>query len=335
MGPLRFRQRCINHLWKIHTLARDGGHRREACVERPRRGMLLYNPAPYPHLTLPQLLTPSTTTIPAETLEPTIYSGLHAQSDLHLIANSISHRLLRSPPISAEEALTLNKSLETWAVQVPSYFQPSLEQKHFEPWYLLSRSRLWWRYWNFQIILFRSILFRTAVKKIESPSAFNSARDEAQCRNLCVKSAHETIESIKSYTDLEPVTRLAGWYCLYVMAVPPSSDSYWSLPPSRYFLFHATMIPCVCIRADPNSPDAVQWRADIETARLMLSTTFSDNSLAGRALEVIQRVFPQPVSHFDLPIPQRPEDATIDFSLWPFDSTDSSSMGWLDFGGNF
>lgn len=101
----------------------------------------------------------------------------------------------------------------------------------------------------------------------------------------------------------------------------------------RYFLFHAALIPCVCIRADPHSAEAARLRGDIETTRMLLRTTFIDNPLAVRALEVMGQIFPEPPSVFELPTSQQFDEAAADFSMWEFDSSDPlSSFGWPDFG---
>ena len=163
-----------------------------------------------------QLLTPSTAEIPSDLSEPTIYSGLRAQSELHLIANNLSNRLLWASPTSVEEALAFNKALENWAVQLPSYFQLGQNQSSSGQWYLFARSRLWWRYWNFKIILFRPVLLRCAVEKLDPRSSYRPTPEEEECRQICLHSAHLTVESVKGFVDQYPMTRLAGWYCLHV-----------------------------------------------------------------------------------------------------------------------
>lgn len=122
---------------------------------------------------------------------------------------------------------------------------------------------------------------------------------------------------------------------LLVGDLPLSSSDLRSDPVAcRYFLFHASLIPCVCIRADPQSLEARKLKGDIETTRWLLSTTFSDNPLASRALEVIQQILPNPAPTPVFPAVQEFNGDATDFTtMFPLDSSDPlSSFGWPDFG---
>jgi transcriptional regulatory protein GAL4 len=154
-----------------------------------------------------------TSDIPPESDQPTLYSSLKLQSQLHLATNKISNRLLCAPSISAEEALTLNQSLLKWAAAVPGYFQLDQMKASVHHWYLFARSKLWWRYWNIQIILFRPILLRAAMEQIHGRD-FHLPPVYDQCKKLCLESAHRTIATIDEYIEQNFLTRLAAWYSL-------------------------------------------------------------------------------------------------------------------------
>ncbi|KAL7773166.1 hypothetical protein CFE70_003130 [Pyrenophora teres f. teres 0-1] len=103
--------------------------------------------------------------VPPEEEGPTIYSQLRAQSSFHIHTNYISNRLLAEPGLSAEAALALNTSMDAWTHTVPSYFQLSYTSHITTRWYIFARSRLWWRFWNLKIIVFRQILLRQAISE--------------------------------------------------------------------------------------------------------------------------------------------------------------------------
>ena len=155
-----------------------------------------------------------TSNIPPEFDGPTIYSSLKVQSQLHLLTNKISNRLLCAPSLSSEEALTLNKPLVEWAATVPAYFQLNQPTSSPSEWYVFARSKIWWRYWNLQIILFRSILLRAAVDKIHGRQLHDLTAEDEQCKIVCLEAAHLTIGTIDQYIEQNSLTRLAAWYSL-------------------------------------------------------------------------------------------------------------------------
>jgi transcriptional regulatory protein GAL4 len=150
--------------------------------------------------------------------EPTLYSSLIAQSKFHLVVNKISNRLLSSPPISDEEALALNSAVELWATTLPWYIQLDSPTSFSYDWHLFALPRLWWRFWNLQIILTRPFLLQWATKRIDSQNISIGDRKQSECRQLCVKSAHMTINSIDKYIRHNQLSRLASWYTLYVIS---------------------------------------------------------------------------------------------------------------------
>jgi transcriptional regulatory protein GAL4 len=160
-----------------------------------------------------------TSQIPLEVEQPTLYSSLKAQSELHLATNSMSNRLLCTPSISAAEALVLNKRLTEWAATVPAYLRLENSPAASFDWYLFARSKLWWRYSNMQIILFRPIMLRAAMEQIHGkypplPSEYE------ECKRLCLEAAHQTTVTIQEYTQQNVLVRLAAWYTLCATWIP-------------------------------------------------------------------------------------------------------------------
>lgn len=152
--------------------------------------------------------------VPEESGAPTIYSGLKAQSDFHLQFNHISNRLLSSS-VSAEEALKFNEALDAWSKTLPRYFQLDQDVASFEQWYLFARSRLWWRFWNLKIILFRQLVLKRAIERSQGTSSTYFPQQD-YCRDAGVEAAHASIVSIHSFLSHNVCTRLVSWYSVFV-----------------------------------------------------------------------------------------------------------------------
>jgi transcriptional regulatory protein GAL4 len=270
-----------------------------------------------------------TSVIPSESDQPTLYSSFKVQSELHVAANSISNRLLCAASISAKDSLALNKPLLDWVATVPKYFQLDQPQVCAYDWYVFARSKLWWRYWNLQIILFRPILLRAAMNQIHGRHLHVPFGSD-QCSVLCLESARRTITTIDQYVNENPLTRLAAWYSLCVVPYPVCEGMILADRAfDRYFLFHAALIPSVCLCAEPLSPNAAQWRTDLDTTRRLLSTNFADNPLASRSLEVLERLVPGATPQGGVAPTGYLEPSMIDFSIWPMDTDDPlNAFGW-------
>ncbi|KAF3037212.1 lactose regulatory protein lac9 and GAL4-like protein [Didymella heteroderae] len=140
-----------------------------------------------------EALTPQTIELPVESTEPTLYSALRAQSDLHIHTNHISNRLLADPGLSAEAALSISASMDAWSQTMPIYFQLDHQSSCQHRWYTFAKSRMWWRFWNLKIIVFRHILLRRAIsERGQIPDPVAQAKQE-EC------------------------TRLEGWYATYFL----------------------------------------------------------------------------------------------------------------------
>ncbi|MCH8153750.1 MAG: fungal specific transcription factor domain-containing protein, partial [Proteobacteria bacterium] len=179
-------------------------------------------------------LTPRTVEMPDESALPTRYSGIKAQCDFHVHSNHISNRLLSPCGVSPEEAMRLNQSLESWAQTLPGYFAFSGEPAAADDWYLFTRARLWWRFWNLQIILFRQLVLRRAMKRTQD-STLAATDVDNRCRDVAVHAASATIVSIHEFLGQVQMTRLINWY-------------------ATNFLFHAALISALAILGDPQAP---------------------------------------------------------------------------------
>ncbi|KAK4234591.1 regulatory protein GAL4 [Achaetomium macrosporum] len=218
-------------------------------------------------------LTPKTTVMPPEPAQPTIYSGLKAQSDFHLHTNYISNRLLSPAGVSTDEALAMNQALDAWSKTLPVYFQLDQELASTQAWYVFARSRLWWRFWNLKIILFRQILLKRAVSRTRNVPAATSHKAEAKCRDICVEAAHSTVLSIQDYLEQAVLTRLAGWY-------------------SMFFLFHAALVITLAILGDCESDEFPKWQTDIGITQSIFGGVLAGNPLAKRCADILDSILP-------------------------------------------
>ncbi|KAF2126456.1 hypothetical protein P153DRAFT_378042 [Dothidotthia symphoricarpi CBS 119687] len=215
-------------------------------------------------------LTPKTVELPPETNEPTLYSSLRVQSDLHRQTNHISNRLLADPGLSAEAALSINAQMDTWAQTLPLYFQPTYESPCRYRWFLFARSRIWWRFWNLKIIAFRHILLRRAIsERGQIPDQVVQAKQE-ECQRICIEAAHSTILSIHQYS-MQGLTRLEGWY-------------------ATYFLFHAALVITLCIISFPQSIEMQSWYADVDLAKNTFREHLIEDSLSARCVAILDQV---------------------------------------------
>ncbi|KAL2009100.1 hypothetical protein VTN00DRAFT_7294 [Thermoascus crustaceus] len=218
-----------------------------------------------------ETLTPATTSLPPEVNGPTLYSGLIAQSNFHLMTKNVYQRLISSPSLSPEETLNLQKPMDDWYQSLPSYLKQATTP---EPeWLSLVRNRLMWRDWNLRILVCRPILLRWAARRW-SPNLSSEPDNPAErdCRILCLQNARATIASISDFMDNNICTRIGAWYMVY-------------------FLFQAGVIPIIFLMTDPTCPDAPSWLQDVEMTKKLLShPSLSNNRLAGRCLEVINRL---------------------------------------------
>lgn len=101
--------------------------------------------------------------------------------------------------------------MDTWKFSLPSYFQLRSPPASQVRWYLFARARLWWRYWNLQIIIFRHILLRRAISERGQIPDSDAQASQEDCKRICLEAAHSTIVSINHYAA-QGLSRLEGWY---------------------------------------------------------------------------------------------------------------------------
>ncbi|KAH7362221.1 lactose regulatory protein LAC9 [Plectosphaerella cucumerina] len=216
-------------------------------------------------------LTSRTTTLPGEINQPTLYSGLKVQSDLHIHSNYISNRLLSSSSVSPEAALAMDTTLNAWADTLPSYFRRDYDGSFDEPTFNFTKSRLWWRFWNLKIILLRQLLLQRAIDKGKGTVPVEVDPIDEQCRQIAIAAASATIESIDSYTKHGVITRLVSWY-------------------SIFFVFHASLVIVLAIIGDVDSPEMANWQRDLDTVRHVFRDVFSNNPLASRCASILDEI---------------------------------------------
>jgi transcriptional regulatory protein GAL4 len=165
-----------------------------------------------------QSLTAQTTMLPAELLQPTVYTPLICQSLFHNTTNSLHHRLISSPSPSLQELIALNSTIDAWEDSVPAYFQLEFPDVQSNETYLFARYRLSWRTWNLKILLSRPIVLQWAARSKNSDTTASSYKsDELECRRICIQSASATINSISEFMSKGIVSRLSTWYMLFVV----------------------------------------------------------------------------------------------------------------------
>ncbi|KAF2015184.1 hypothetical protein BU24DRAFT_348313, partial [Aaosphaeria arxii CBS 175.79] len=215
-------------------------------------------------------LTPKTIELPEESLGPTFYSSLKTQSDLHMHTNHVSNRLLADPGLSAEAALSINSGMDAWTLTMPMYFRFDHEFSCPYRWYLFARSRIWWRFWNLKIIIFRHILLRRAIAGRGQTLDAATQSMEEECKKICIAAAHSTIISIHQYS-IQGSTRLESWY-------------------ATFFLFHAALVITLSIISFPNADDLSTWYDDVRLARSTFRENLIEDSLSARCVTILDRL---------------------------------------------
>lgn len=152
--------------------------------------------------------------LPTEATEPTLYSGMRWQSDLHIHSNYISNRLLSSTGISPDDALSMDRSLNVWSETLPPYFRLDQEAHSYDPAFFFAKCRLWWRLWNIKIILFRQLLLQRAVERSKRGVFKASSETELESMKQAMDAASATITSIHDYSQNGLLTRLVAWYSM-------------------------------------------------------------------------------------------------------------------------
>ncbi|PNP86639.1 hypothetical protein FNYG_00029 [Fusarium nygamai] len=258
-------------------------------------------------------LTSGTKVPPEEVNRPTLYSGMKYQSDLHVKSNYISNRLLSSSCVAPEDALSMDATLDKWSSTLPEYLRLDHHVPSAEPAFYFNRSRLWWRFWNLKIIIFRQLFLKRAIGKGNSSTTVPVNEVDERCMSIAIHAASATIDSIDQYTKERQKTRLVTWY-------------------SIYFTFHASLVIVLAILSNSESPDMAKWQDDVNTVRHIFRGVFADNELATRCANIIDVILPDPLLTTSDWANVQLDPMLMDFSTWPAASADefASVLGWPD-----
>ena len=196
----------------------------------------------------------------------TTHSAIADQARFHLMTSEIYARVISLPFPSAQELLQMDdERISAW------YAIWSVEEDKVEARFRLSRSVMDWRYRNLRIIMFRPFVIRKALQarvRQRTPQV-ESANDVAIDR--CLAEAKASITSINTFWSSGRRTCMASWYALY-------------------FLFQASMIPSVCLRNDPTSTMAQDWREQLDIALSIMQSMFLINPSSRECYEVVLRL---------------------------------------------
>ncbi|KAF5645822.1 GAL4-transcription factor [Fusarium tjaetaba] len=258
-------------------------------------------------------LTSGTKVPPEEVNRPTLYSGMKYQSDLHVKSNYISNRLLSSSCVAPEDALSMDATLDKWSSTLPEYLSLDHHVPSAEPAFYFNKSRLWWRFWNLKIIIFRQLFLKRAIGKGDPSVTVPDNEVDEKCMSIAIRAASATIESIDQYTKERQRTRLVTWY-------------------SIYFTFHASLVIVLAILSNSESPDMPKWQEDVNTVRHIFRGVFADNELATRCANIIDVILPNPLLTTSDWANVQLDPMLMDFSTWPASSADefASVLGWPD-----
>lgn len=112
----------------------------------------------------------------------------------------------------------------------------------------------------------------------------------------CLREAEASITAISNFWGTTSPTKLSAWYSLY-------------------FLFQASLIPCVCLRNEPNTPLSKGWRTQITQTLSTMQLISTLNPSAQECYNVIQRLcgpFLQPQPN-DQPVGSTPDSSILNY----------------------
>ncbi|OOF97619.1 hypothetical protein ASPCADRAFT_144278 [Aspergillus carbonarius ITEM 5010] len=202
------------------------------------------------------------TCLPVEVDGPTPYTGLIAQAQFHMMANSIYRSLIAFPTVSLEEMTTLENRIDTWRATLPSCFtDPS--NPPASPFLTFTGERLRICEKNLRILLLRPYLMAwTADDR-------NGAHQAMALR--CVETARESMSLVLG--------------CMQRVSYPRTETSFL-----LYCLLHAVLIYTVFWKRI-SSLHAGLLLQDIQAMQsTLLQSRFSNNAQAYHSLTVLNRL---------------------------------------------
>ncbi|KAL1638820.1 hypothetical protein SLS58_008525 [Diplodia intermedia] len=214
-------------------------------------------------------LTNMSRDLPPESDSVTQYSSVILQSKFHLATNQIYSRVILAPAPSAAELLRLDDlHIGGWISSMPSWY---LEHAELPEKFRLSHRIMWWRVNNFRIIMYRPYVIRRALLAQSKPQNREPSPEDATAYSRCLTEAKSTIATIEKFWAQNTHTRVGAWYTLY-------------------FLFQASLIPCVCLRNEPTAPNALDWVEQLQTALRVCRAMKATNPSAQDCYDVIVRL---------------------------------------------
>ncbi|CAI6335260.1 unnamed protein product [Periconia digitata] len=237
--------------------------------------------------------------IPSEADHITTYSAVIMQSKFHMLTNDIYARVISMPyPTTAELIRLDDDRIKTWESKVPSWYS---RDATVPPQFATGHAIMWWRKSNFRIIMYRPYVMRHVLQARSQESNTSMPQAAQEAYNRCLHEAEISINTISSFWSSASQTRLAAWYALY-------------------FLFQASLIPCVCLRntSEPSSPMAQNWRSQIRQTMHTMKLISPTNPSAQECYNVIQRLcgpflHPQPPDQSSASLDITPGSAILEF----------------------
>ncbi|KAF4125466.1 Fungal trans [Geosmithia morbida] len=206
-------------------------------------------------------LTAASQSYPPESHHMTPYTAVATQARFHVATHACYERVISKPQPSSDALLTLDaQAIEPWIADVPSYFAEDATVPHR---YALSHAIKSWRLMNLRIIMYRPFVIRKMLKRSSSTEV-----GDMTAFHRCLDDVRSTINLISDYWRHHEHNFLTAWYSLY-------------------FLFQATLIPCICLRNAPNTSEVDDWRAQIGAASNTIAAMAEVNSSATRCHRII------------------------------------------------
>ncbi|KAJ6086252.1 hypothetical protein N7486_010533 [Penicillium sp. IBT 16267x] len=203
---------------------------------------------------------------------PTIASSLIWQSRLAHISNLANRRLLESklPPVPV--ILRLGNQVMEWFHSLPPYMQTSSDNPEYER-MEASRMVLVWRSMHLRIIIYRPFILDLIRRR--QPLDLHNLNEPPR---RCVDAAHECISSIVMFwRGGRDRHRALVWYACY-------------------WLVTAMFVHVACLLYDPGHERSLDWRQEIEGARLALEEMGAFEQTAAQAARIINKIMGKSIS---------------------------------------
>ncbi|KAH0340319.1 hypothetical protein KCU81_g6854, partial [Aureobasidium melanogenum] len=199
----------------------------------------------------------------------TTYTFMLAQAKFHQATASIYTRVITMPYPSASELLSLDeKMLGSWLQELGPWFA---EDAQVPAKFALGHHIMHNRARNFRIIMYRPFVIRSILSSAKGLDGLGPSPTEQTVIDRCLSEAKSTVSSIRTYWSAGVHNRLAAWYSLY-------------------FVFQASLIPCLCLRNQPNAPLASDWRSQIQQTLSVMTEMNDINPSSIECQSVIMRL---------------------------------------------